>query len=93
MVITPDWYGVVAVERLGLELVTIMYTLGLATDNMSGEVFEDIMQQIKTTFPFLRLDDRNLASNDALKEVSVLMRMNVRRLWRYWQIARSVVDG
>ena len=90
---TPAYDAVVDLARVERELVTIMYILGMSTDNMSAEVFEDIMQQIKTTFPFLRLEDRNLASNDALKEVSVLMRTNVRRLWRYWQIARSVVDG
>ena len=90
---TPAYDAVVDLAHVERELVTIMYILGMSADNMSAAVFDEMMQQIKATFPFLRLEDRNLASNDALKEVSVLMRTNVRRLWRYWQLARSVVDG
>ena len=79
------------VER---ELITIMYVLGMSADDMSSEIFDEMVERLKSTFPFLRLDEgRRLASNDSLKEINVLLMLNLRRLWYRWQLARSVTNG
>jgi hypothetical protein len=79
------------VER---ELITMMYTLGMDTDEFSASTFDALVTNIKSTFPFMRLEQgRTLASNDALKEINILLMVNVRRLWHRWQLAESIVNG
>lgn len=91
---TPAYDAAADLAYVERELITIMYMLGMSADDMSSAVFDEMVRQIKATFPFLRLGEGlTLASNDALKEVNVLLMLNVRRLWHRWQIARSVLDG
>jgi hypothetical protein len=91
---TPAYDAAADLAHVERELITVMYVLGMATDDISSSSFDDIVAQIKATFPFLRLEEgRSLASNDALKEVNVLLMVNVRRLWHRWQVARSIVNG
>lgn len=91
---TPAYNATTDLAHVERELITVMYALGMSTDNISSSSFDDIVAEIKATFPFLRLQEgRSLASNDALKEINVLLMVNVRRLWHRWQLARSIVNG
>jgi hypothetical protein len=91
---TPAYDAVADLAHVERDLISIMYVLGMETGNISSSSFDDIVAQIKATFPFLRLQEgHSLASNDALKEINVLLMVNARRLWHRWQLARSIVNG
>lgn len=91
---TPAYDAATDLAHVERDMISIMYALGMATDDISSSSFDDIVVQIKSTFPFLRLQDgQSLASNDALKEINVLLMVNTRRLWHRWQLARSIVNG
>lgn len=91
---TPAYDASADLAHVERELITVMYVLGMSTENIFSSSFDDIVAEIKATFPFLRLPEgRSLASNDALKEINVLLMVNVRRLWHRWQLARSSVNG
>ena len=91
---TPAYNAAADLAHVERELITMLYTLGMDTDDFASSTFEALVANIKSTFPFLRLEQgRTLASNDALKEINILLMINVRRLWHRWQLAESVVNG
>jgi|13_taG_2_1085334.scaffolds.fasta_scaffold00348_3 hypothetical protein len=91
---SPAYNAVADLAHVERELITVMYSLGMNTETISSSSFDEIVAGIKSTFPFIRLEQgHTLASNDALKEINVLLMVNVRRLWHRWQLAESIVNG
>lgn len=95
---SPAYDAAADLAHVEREMITVMYVLGMETDNISTDTFDEIVAELKSTFPFIRLKgtDGNFnrsASNDALKEINVLLMINLRRIWHRWQLAGSFANG
>lgn len=91
---SPAYDAAADLAHVERDMITIMYVLGMETDNISTDTFDEIVLKLKSTFPFTRLEsNHSSASNDALKEINVMLMLNLRRLWHRWQLARSIANG
>jgi hypothetical protein len=90
---TPTYDASKDLAYIEREIVSIMYVLGMDTSDINSSTFDSIVDALKGNFPFKRLEGTSVASNDALKEINILVMMNSRRLWHRWQLAKGRVNG
>jgi hypothetical protein len=83
-------------EYLREKLLEVLLLVGYSEDDVDSITIDEIVNSIRETYPYIRVDntnDFNTESELVLKEMSILLVMNIRRIWFRYNLAKVALEN